>query len=251
MGIKRIYPYWQNGLQEDKGWILSMAVAEDYKRQGIGTKLLSQVEKYLNREIIVLASYSPHYFFAGVDMGSTEANEFFKKNGYQKQTVVYSMEKNLSEYEIPGFILHKKEEKERMGYQFVPFTWQDGKELLDFLSLNFSVGWKKHIIEVLRSDQAEKWIWLCKNKNTIVGYAQCGAQQEMERFGPFGIAKVERNAGLGSILLHEAWKQMKENGTIQTWFRSTNEIGKRFYERQGMIVKDSFYRYEKVQFLSY
>lgn len=245
LGIKRIYPYWENGLQEDKGWVLSMAVAEDYRHQGIGTKLLDQVEKYLNSEIIVLANYSPHYFFPGVDIDSAEANEFFTKKGYQKKEVVYSMEKNLAEYEIPTIILRKKEEKEKMGYQFTRFTWKDGKELLDFLSLNFSVGWRKHIIEALRSDRAEEWIWLCKNKNVIVGYAQRGVQQEPGRFGPFGIAKAERNAGLGSILLHETWNKMKESGINRTWFRSTNERGKCFYERQGMVVSGVFYQYEK------
>ena len=70
LGTKRKFPYLERGLEPDQGWINVIFVKDEYRRKGIGTKLLKTVEDVLiERGVkrITLAAYSPNYFFAGLD----------------------------------------------------------------------------------------------------------------------------------------------------------------------------------------
>lgn len=245
IGIKRKYPYLEKGLQRHHGWILSMAVKPSVQQQGIGTALLKAVENYLDCSIVTLATYSPNYFFGGVDIQNTAAINFFECHGYQKNEMAFPMEIDFSIYQIPQAILHKKQQKITEGYAFRTFREEDGKNLLDFLRMYFSVGWRTHVIQAIRNETAYNTITLCTFHDEIVGYVQCAVDNDMERYGPFGVHPKMRNVGIGSILVHEMWQLMITNGANKAWFHSTDEAGKRFYERHGMHVVRELYHFKK------
>ena len=91
LGIKRRFPYLERGLEPDRGWISLMFVAKEFRRRGIGTSLVCEIEKrllYLGAETITLAAYSPNYFFPGIDIqGYPEAAAFFEARGYKDCSV--------------------------------------------------------------------------------------------------------------------------------------------------------------------
>lgn len=245
IAVKRLYPYLEKGLQKGTGWILAIAVLPGYRRKGIGSKLLSKAEDYLHASKIILSAYSPYYFFPGIPDNAFEGLKFFEHHVYRRGESAYAMVMDLNDYLPPLWVHKQKQAAEEKGYRFQNFCWKDGKKLLAFIGDNFSVGWRLHAVEALRSNQAERRIILCWKEAQIVGYVQCGVQQDESRFGPFGIAEAERNSGLGSILLHEMWMRMKENMISRVWFHSTDSAGRRFYERHGMQVTQTLYYYEK------
>lgn len=245
IGIKRMYPFLEKGLEEGRGWILNIVVKNSYRRQGIGTRLLNQMEQQLGCQHISLATYSPYYFFAGVDETYREAIEFFKHHHYQRLVCAYPMEIDLNGYEMPLEIKQRKQEKEYEGYSFHPFIWSDGPSLLKFIKHNFSTGWRYHVMMAMRKKHIEQDVILCKKEGNIVGYVQCAIDGDITRYGPFGVDSTLRNLGIGSILVHEMWMMMKQHGAKKAWFHSTDEAGRRFYLRHGMQVQHILYHYEK------
>lgn len=245
IGMKRVYPFLEKGLQEEKAWIVAMAVDEAYRRKHIGTHLLKDVEQQWKSKVtsIVLATYSPYYFLVGIDILANATNAFFIKNGYQKTDCAYRMRMQFDSYQLP--IEHKQRMLVDAGYTICPFTYEKGKALLDFLHTNFSVGWRFHAIQAMRAQCAQDTIILCMKDHEVVGYVQRAIDGDESRFGPFGVDAKIRNKGIGSILVQAMFASMKEKMVKDVWFHSTDEAGKRFYTRHGMVVEQVLYHYDK------
>ena len=126
-GVKRKFPYLERGLEPERGWISIMAVCEEYQHQGIGTKLVEEVEKALKEKgtsQITLCAYSPNYFTPGIDERYCKAIEFFTKMGYNNTSEAVSMQRDLWDYVIP----EKTQKKIPCGYTLAQaisfvFSW--------------------------------------------------------------------------------------------------------------------------------
>lgn len=84
LGIKRRFPYLERGLEPDRGWISLMFVAKEFRRRGIGTSLVCEIEKrllYLGTETITLAAYSPNYFFRELISRDIRKRRHFSRQG--------------------------------------------------------------------------------------------------------------------------------------------------------------------------
>lgn len=242
IGIKRKYPYLSRGLQKNKAWILNLVVKKEYQKKKIGSKLLEITENSLKSRKIILSTYSPNYFFSGIDIFNRQANMFFESQGYRISRVSYSMKKNLDGYSIPENIQNKIKNSE---YTVRLFEWNDTLYLIDFVKKNFSVGWLKHVLQAIKDQTIENTLLIMFKNDEIVGYVQHGIGHDLKRFGPFGISEKYRNRGLGTILVHLMWQHMKDNKCEYAWFHSTDEAGKRFYERNGMHVVKALNNHEK------
>lgn len=250
LATKRKFPYLERGLEEDRGWINVLFVDEKYRRRGIGDTLLKKVEELLiGRAVkkITLAAYSPGYFFAGLDPEHyPESIAFFEKHGYQRHESHYSMGKDLHGFQISEKILKKKAEAEKKGYGFQPFDASYSLELLDFLKREFGGGWKRNALNAMRLGKAEERIYLVLNPNQeICGCANRAIDDNEMRFGPIGIAEAFRNEGLGSILLECAMYEMTKRGIYRMYFMTTDDAGRRYYERLGLKVIRTFVTYHK------
>lgn len=248
LGIRRQYPYLDRGLEPDKGWILSIIVAPEAQRRGIGTQLLASLERQWRQEGVtkfILAAFSPYYFFPGIEDGNTAARSFFEARGYVCKAPAYQMERSLMNFEIPQSIVDLKNAKEKEGYRYAPFTWPDSLPLLEFIKNNFSTGWYNHIRQAMRSHTAPEQIWLCFYHDEIAGYLQRNMDGNPHRLGPFGVTASHRNGGVGTILLYLMWQSMCRYHLEYVFFQSTDDPGRRFYERNGMSVTRIFHHYEK------
>jgi ribosomal protein S18 acetylase RimI-like enzyme len=65
------------------------------------------------------------------------------------------------------------------------------------------------------------------------------------RFGPIGIKKSVRNYGIGGILFDSMQVEMEKRGIHHLFFVSTDEPGRRFYERHGVKEFRTFVDYRK------
>lgn len=248
LGIRRRYPYLDRGLEPEKAWILCQATAPAYRRQGIGRQLLTRMENRWKAEgvtRIALSAFSPYYFFPGLEASNSEARAFFEGCGYTCGAPAYWMERSLNDFSLPAAIADLKRAKQALGYTYIPFSWEYALPLLEFVQENFSTGWQQHIRQAILSDRAARTIHLCLHSGSVAGYLQRQMDGDPCRLGPFGVAPAHRNGGVGTVLLWELWRSMGENGLDYVYFQSTDQPGRRFYERQGMKVKRTFYHYEK------
>lgn len=248
LGIRRRYPYLDRGLEPEKAWILCQATAPAYRSRGIGQQLLGRLENRWTAQgvtRIVLSAFSPYYFAPGLKASNPEAMIFYKSRGYVCGAPAYWMERNLDHLVVPPAVAELKRAKQDQGYSYIPFSWEYALPLLDFAREHFSTGWQHHIRQAIRSDRAAQTLYLCLYNGSIAGYLQRGMDGDPCRLGPFGVAPAHRNGGVGTVLLWEMWRSMAEQGLSFVYFQSTDQPGRRFYERQGMEVKRTFYHCEK------
>lgn len=250
LGIKRKFPYLERGLEPDRGWISVIFVKEGYRRKGIGSGLLKTVEDLLIQrgvKRITLALYSPNYFFAGLDPENyPQSIHFFEKHSYQAYEKHYSMGRNLHGFQLSDKVKEKKKLVESKGYVFEPFTYEYSLELLEFLKEEFGGGWKRNALTNLQKGKAEERIFLIRNpQGNICACANRAMDDNEMRFGPIGVCEAERNHGLGSILLECAMYEMAKKGIYRMYFMTTDDSGKRYYERSGLQVIRTFVSYHK------
>ena len=250
LGMRRKFPYMERGLEPDRGWIVVMFVAKEYQRKGIGTALVKRAEddmKAAGAKNITLSAYSPSYFFPGVDEENyPEAKAFFEKLGYVAGKKDYSMCKDLHGYQISPEAKAKMEAAEKKGFRFINFTYDYALELLEFNKNQFGGGWKRNALIAMQNGTAEDLILLVLSpEGKICGFCMRMIDGNPSRFGPIGIDSGMRNEGLGSILLDFAQFEMAKRGIYHMYFVSTDDPGRRYYERHGIHVFRSFTSYKK------
>lgn len=254
LGIKRVYPYLDRGTEPDRGWISLVFVDKEYQRKGIASNLVNAIEKkFAERDVkrISVASYSPNYFFPGVDISAyPEALGFFVKLNYIDLGESVSMERSLFDHNLSKDFHEKKAKAEEMGYQFRPFTYDMSFALLEFLQVNFGGGWKYNALTAMRSQLAQDTIWLALNsENEIVGFCMRKMDGNDHRFGPFGVLDSLRSHGLGYILFELMMNDMKQRRLYHLYFLWTGGAGMRFYLRHGVHVYRTYRLFEKKELL--
>ena len=250
LATKRKFPYMERGLEPERGWINVLFVEESCQHRGVGTQLLLNAEKKLAEKgvkQITFGAYSPNYFFAGVDCENyPAAKKFFEKHGYKAGEDAYSMKKDLHGFRFTEEMQDKKSAAEKKGYTFINFDYRYSLELLDFARNEFGGGWKRNTLISMQNNLAEDCILLALNKaGRIAGFCMRMIDGNPLRFGPFGVAGSERNAGLGGILFDMMQAEMVKRGLYSLFFVTTDIPGRRFYERHGLSVFRTFTDYRK------
>lgn len=250
LATKRKFPYLERGLEPTRGWINVMFVDEAHQRKGVGEALVRKAEeklKSMGAESVTLGAYSPNYFFPGIDAENyTAAKSFFEKLGYQAGKASYSMCKDLHGYRIGGDTPDKKAKAEEAGYRFIHFEYKYALELLEFLKEEFGGGWKRNALISMQNNTAEDCILLVLDRDEkIAGFCMRMIDGNPMRFGPIGVKADTRNYGIGGILFDIMQLEMEKRGIYHLYFVSTDEPGRRFYERHGVKVFRTFTDYQK------
>lgn len=250
LAMKRKFPYLERGLEATRGWISVLFVKAGYQRQGIGSALVRQAEVDLRKsgaKEITIAAYSPNYFFPGVDIDHYQkAVSFFKKCGYMEEETSYSMAKDLHQFAVEDSVCKQLAKAEADGFQFINFDYRYAIKLLQFAKEEFGGGWKRNVLLAMQANTAEDCILIVLNKaDEIVGFCMRMIDGNPMRFGPIGVRADIRNYGIGGILLNRMQSEMKKRGIYHMFFISTDEPGKRFYERHGLTWIRTFVGFRK------
>ncbi|NCB33173.1 MAG: GNAT family N-acetyltransferase [Erysipelotrichia bacterium] len=242
ISIRRRYPYIDRGLEEDRCWLLAIGVKPKYRRQGIGLVLLQKAMEYnrIERKQMILGMYSPLYFFPAVNADS-EALSFFLSHGFEKQNMAFAMHRNLNDYKMPEKVLKHRNDFIDQGIVFRNMKYEDAPALLNMISDEFTTGWYRNVCQAISNGTAEDKIILAMDHSRPAGYIQRAYDGDPKRFGPFGVSKSFRNCGLGSVLLHLCWQQMRDEDLDTAYFKTTDEQAMRFYLKNGMTVDQKMY----------
>jgi GNAT superfamily N-acetyltransferase len=250
LATKRKFPYFERGLEPARGWINVMFVAKDHRRKGIGEALVKRAEeklKAMGAQTVTLGAYSPNYFFPGVDKENyNDAIKFFDKIGYQAGEESYSMCRDLHGYQINDETLNKLTKAEEAGFSFINFDYKYALELIQFAKNEFGGGWKRNVLISMQNNTAEDCILLVLDKaGKIVGFSMRAIDGNSMRFGPIGVKADLRSYGVGGVLFDIMQLEMTKRGIYHLYFISTDEPGRRFYERHGVKVFRTFVDYRK------
>ncbi len=250
LATKRKFPYLERGLEPTKGWINVMFVDQTYRRKGIGSDLVKHVEmklKSMGVETVILGAYSPNYFFPGIDKNSySDAIHFFDKMGYQSGKECYSMCKDLHGYQLSKETQDKLLKAQEAGFSFINFEYKYALDLLEFLKSEFGGGWKRNALISMQNNLAEDCILLVlDSEEKIVGFCMRMIDGNPMRFGPIGVKDEVRNLGIGGILFDIMQLEMEKRGIYHLFFVSTDEPGRRFYERHGVKEFRTYVEYQK------
>jgi GNAT superfamily N-acetyltransferase len=192
------------------GWVKWFAVDRDRRREGLGTRLLDEMERRLRErgaKEIRISDCAPNYLQPGVDPRNTSAAAFLLRRGYSKAGDFFHMEADLNRrdwatgqqeetLETEGFRFRRLEPGDRQG--FMDFLAGDPKE--DGYRVDKCYLQKPISCHIALQDEQ------------IVAYAQ----YDVDRPGWFGAMRTaepfRRAKGLGTVLFKRCMADMRGLG---------------------------------------
>ncbi|EOH90340.1 hypothetical protein UAS_00065 [Enterococcus asini ATCC 700915] len=237
-GIKRQVPYLTRGLEPTRGWILQVAVAQSWKRQGIAKALVSQVEEDLQTAgatEITLCAFSPNYFAPGIDLRYTEGLAFFKALGYLDKGDAVSMGAVLTNHEVD--VESILAEKRKQGIRIMPYEDRYYAKILEFAEAEFGGGWHRNLLLAMQAGEASETIFLAVDEDDqVIGFTMRKIDGNDTRFGPIGVSSKIRSKGLGSALLEVMLDDLIKRGIYYTFFLWTHGKTIDFYRKHGFEI---------------
>ena len=232
--------------KEEKGVIHSFVVDKEFRRKGIATKLIKEMENKLNTKTIVMAFSSGNYMFPGVDYENYPAAiKLIEKLGYKKGEPCSSMYKELGDYVMLAKYKKRLKDAAKKGYKFKLYTNEKINDVVNYVAKEFRPSWAEHVKEAIESGDAKETLTLLKYKNKICGFAMRKMNDEINRFGPLGISESIRKEGLGSLLVEYKMQEMKDQGLDYLFFLSAEGKMKDFYINHGIKPYRNYYKYSK------
>jgi len=225
------------------GYIKLICVEEKFRRKGIATDLLKQVEdKMKSRETTVIRVYEsyPNYFMPGIDPFYTEAVCFFERNGYKKFQDTSNLVCDLSNQ---SFFTNEEEAILRKDNIICRRAEEKDRESINkWLEKNFE-AWKAEVSASYKNNPVSLHVALFNNE--IVAFSAYEANNKGTGwFGPMGTDKVLRGKKVGGILLKRCLADMKEMGFVKAIIPWVGPIP--FYMHYANArVQRVFWRYEK------
>lgn len=192
------------------GWIKWFAVDRERRREGLGSRMLEEMERRLGKRgagEVRISDCAPNYLQPGVDPRNTAAAAFLLRRGYVKSGDFFHMEADLK-----GRDWSSSEGEQRLareGFEFRRLDPADREPFLDFLGGNRRED-AYRVDTCFRQEPVSCHIAL--RNNEIVAYAQ----YDVDRPGWFGAMRTaerfRRSRGLGTILFRRCMADMHRLG---------------------------------------
>ncbi len=226
------------------GWVKVIVVDQPLRHQGMGTQLLSRLEKLLGergaREIGVGGS-APRYIWPGVDLRYTEALIFFERRGYKRQGFITSMVVDLSRGEFDPS--EREGELRREGIEIRRARPEEEGKLRQFIHQHFSPHWAEETAVGLRNIPPSVFVAL--KEGEIIGFAAYDVNNlGTGFFGPTGVHPDFRRKGIGGALLLHCLRDIKAQGLKEATISWTN-LFHYYHTYTGALVGRVFVAFRK------
>ncbi|WP_221568409.1 GNAT family N-acetyltransferase [Alkalihalobacillus sp. TS-13] len=226
--VRRLLPMHGTDLEPDHGWIPFFFVHADYRKAGVGEKMMEEAVVFLSEEgrgHVFFASYAPNYILPGIDEETyPEGYSFLQKQGFEKQYTAVAMDRNLVGYRMPDDVAALKAARAKEDYFFSKAEDKDLYEVIQFANEKFNPDWGRAIREGILQGLPLKRILVARHEEQVVGFCMYGGYEGVpDRFGPFGVDPAQQGKGLGKILLHDCLVSMRSEGLHSAWFLWTGE----------------------------
>jgi mycothiol synthase len=227
-GVRRQLPMHGTELEPNNGWITFFFVSPAYRRQGVGTRLLSDVAAFFERHgrtNVFFSSYAPNYIVPGIDRHSyPEGYQWLVKHGFEELYAPVAMDYSLVGLVYPTEVFALKSRRIAEDYTFELAVDGDLYELICFATDVFNPDWGRAIRDGILQGLPLSSIHVVRKQGRLIGFCVHGGYEGVnERFGPFGIAPDQQGKGIGTILLYECLLSMRAQGLHGAWFMWTGE----------------------------
>lgn len=198
-----------------RGYVRLLAVAPAAQRQGVGSALLSELEKrFMARGLkeVSVMDVPQNYFMPGLDFRYTAAVCFFLRHGYTMLHENHNMLCDVSE-ERWGDLDKQVAAMQDTGFEVRRAELPDWERLESFLRAYWP-AWRDEVSRALHSPERKVFIAVCNGE--VVGFAAYqGNNAALPWFGPMGTSPDCRGKGIGALLLRLCLRELARQGWRQ------------------------------------
>ena len=231
------------------GHISILAIRDRARVSEIGTLLLDAAEAYHreNGKTHISTGYAPIYFTQGVEKDlCPEYVALYRSRGYEEKESLKRV-CDLSRFTYPEQSRIRKAELAKEGIYIGEMKDEYILSLIDpsrpFAKPTWTFEFKQRLADM---DYAR--IRIAAKDGEVIGCCVFGDPTgSPERFGPFGVNSDLQGKGIGKILLHDCFQEMKKRGLQCAWAQWTPVQGaaQNIYDRYGFTKRNSYYMFEK------
>ena len=234
----------RKGVNEKYCFFKGCIVDEKHRRQGLASKMLSELIRRVRERGITQIIYGPSvpdYWQPGVDIRNTSLYFFLKKHGFKSRRAIFNLTVNLD-------YIKKEPSSKKEKYSFERIQHKDFEKTVNFI--------KQHFLESTWADEVKSSFkfnppstFIAKNgKNEIVGWAT-HSQFFPGSFGPTGVDESLRGMGIGTELFLWCLWDIKQNGLDTCEIMWVIGDTRKFYSKViGAYISPIFYpMYKKVK----
>ena len=227
---------------EKVGWIKLFFTVEKFRRLGIASRLLANVENQLKSagvSRIQILDSNPNYFQPGIDPFYTEAVAFVERRGYEKVGDTSNLIADLRQ----EFSTAAEEELlASQGIEIRRAKKEDQKEVDDFIAKDW-LAWVPEVAAAYSNEPISLHLAFLHGKVRAFSAYDLN-NKNTGWFGPMGTDQVFRGKGVGGILLKRCLQDMKNQGHTTSIIPWVGPIP--FYMHYvGARVHRVFWRYKK------
>lgn len=241
---------------EERAYITFVTVKREARRKGIGTKMLSQLEKKLMQNAgvkrVEIIFFNPMVFSwnvpgtdgadhpnaPGVDSMS-QACLFFKNCGYRDYAAQNSYYIDLSKYMLPSSMAEREEElkKEHIIFEY----YQAGKHygMDDLLKKLENSMWEKEISEEIKKENHARPIIIVSHEGKVIGFTGPLDVEPSKRgyFAGIGVDSDYRGKGIAKVLFCKLCVGLRDkDAKFMTLFTGENNPARNIYEAAGFKI---------------
>ncbi|WP_062350174.1 GNAT family N-acetyltransferase [Bacillus kwashiorkori] len=250
--VRRLLPMYGTDLERDNGWIPFFFVHPDYRRSGVGGRLMEEAIGFLKeagRKHVFFSSYAPNYIMPGIDEEAYPSGyQFLLAQGFTKLYSPIAMDRNIVGYQMPEAVKELIKQREAEGYTFRTAEDCDLYDVIKFANEVFNPDWGRAIREGVLQGLPMENILVARDGDKLVGFCIHGGYEGVpDRFGPFGVDPNQQGKGLGKILLHLCLTKMRAESLHGAWFLWTGEktTAGYLYKKTGFEVTRTFHVMKK------
>ena len=199
-----------NHLGEKIGWIKLFFTVKAFRRRGVATALLHEIENGLKSagvQRLQIMDCNPNYFQPGIDPFYTEAVCFAERNGYKKfadtANLLADLSQDLDTDSQEGTLLQE-------GIEIRRAVEKDRDEVLNFIG-QFWPPWVQEVETAFGNDPISLHLAFLHGQPRAFSAYDVN-NKGMGWFGPMGTDPVFRGKGVGGILLKRCLRDIRDQG---------------------------------------
>lgn len=206
--------------EEEIAYLRGLYVLPEYEAEPILAPLLQRIEKAMRRRgkrRIQVVRYTGRYIFPGLDLRYPRLHRFLEAHGFHREALIDDMDFDLrqpfpTEYQRRTIQQARAYGAQVMDYE--PSMLDDLREFAHRLQMPawFSEGW----------EQAYRHMVVAYRQGELIGWANYHFTSDYGSFGPTAVLPEHRGHGIGTWILVETMRRVKERGYDRIWAHWTN-----------------------------
>lgn len=234
-------------LKDRKGVISFIFVKEEFRKQGVGSKLINRGNDFFkdrNIEEITFGAGAGSYFFPGLPK-NLQSECFFRKMGFDvKDCGLVDMYQDITEWTFDNKIFEKVKDN---GIVIDYSNEKVAEKIVEFAKINFP-NWYDYYKSDMNRKRFDK-VFYASIDNEVVGISKLWIgdctwdllfENNVGGGGALGVSEKHRGKGIG--LAMKAWgtQKIKEKGIKYVWIGWTYAID--FYKKLGFKVWREYFK---------